>query len=111
MDQRAEDALQEAPEGWHPLVRALLGKLADVPGWSSDRIEQIKEKFGGLRFYYSRSNLPAASEARIERLIRAAEEQSATTCTRCGETADDVRQRTRARKLIVTQCQRCWLDS
>ncbi len=62
--------------GWHPLIDNLLAQLVSM-GWDK-QVVQIKEKFGGLRFYVGE----ATDEMR--EAIRAAESASFKTCERCG---------------------------
>lgn len=59
--------------GWWGLVQPLV-KLANAKNLE---IFQIKEKFGGLRFY-------AARDEELEKAIRAAEDDSLITCEECG---------------------------
>ena len=47
-------------------------------GWDRD-LHQVKEKFGGLRFYVG------ASTPEMEKRIDQAEEESFQTCENCGE--------------------------
>jgi len=47
-------------------------------------VQQIKEKFGALRFYCSAHTDDADASARFDELVRAAEKASAVTCERCG---------------------------
>lgn len=66
--------------GWRPLIRGLDANLRDLdPDY---RIGQVKEKFGGLRYYID----SFAEEHREEayRLIRLAEEVSFRICENCG---------------------------
>jgi len=46
------------------------------------RLVQIKEKFGGLRFYYSRN---AENAERIDALVSFAENLCDRTCSHCGK--------------------------
>lgn len=46
-------------------------------------IHQIKEKFGTLRYYIASSHV---DRNKIDEIIRKAEQLSAVTCERCGET-------------------------
>lgn len=62
--------------GWMPLVERLIADLIAL-GWDRD-CHQIKEKFGGLRFYTGQ-----LSEACTRRIL-AAEEESERTCEVCG---------------------------
>lgn len=66
----------DAPTGWLPLLERLIVDLL-VLGWDRD-CQQIKVKFGGLRFYVG-----AASEECRTR-IDAAEGEAESTCTVCG---------------------------
>ena len=64
-------------EGWFGLIHDLLEELL-VTDWDKD-VHQVKEKFGGLRFYVG-----GASEE-IHKIIRKYEELSYKTCEVCGE--------------------------
>jgi len=70
-----EDALSFVGKGWHPLVSKLIDDLFEL-GWDGELI-QIKEKFGGLRFYVG----DASDE--IHKRIVEAESESFRTCERC----------------------------
>lgn len=63
--------------GWKDLVEGLILLLLSV-GWDKN-LSQVKEKFGGLRFYVGE----AADE--MYEFIDRAEELSFTICERCGE--------------------------
>lgn len=67
--------IKECGPGWDKLIDPLIAlcTLRKV------KIVQIKEKFGGLRFYVEYSN-PA-----IDRRITEAEKQSFNICEMCGE--------------------------
>lgn len=67
----------ECGKGWEGLYRPLLD-LCKLKGIS---VMQVKEKFGGLRFYIG----GYAAEQDISMLIRAAEAHSYHTCEDCGE--------------------------
>jgi hypothetical protein len=67
-------------EGWWPLIATLDRQIAAVA--ADYQVHQIKEKFGGLRFYY---RLPDGSRPeQINDLIRDAEATAAHTCEICG---------------------------
>ena len=72
-----EEHINDAPPGWRPLVTKLITDLLDT-GWDGD-VQQVKEKFGGLRFYVGALN------DRQWDLIRAAMEESYKICDVCGE--------------------------
>lgn len=63
--------------GWQPIVRKLIEDLKAI-GWDGD-IKQVKEKFGGLRFYTGSTNYEQ------DLLISRAEETAAKTCEVCGQ--------------------------
>lgn len=65
-------------EGWHEILRALEEQLNLIdPDYT---IQQVKEKFGGLRYYASTNE----SGSNFHDLIRLAEEKSEKTCEVCG---------------------------
>jgi hypothetical protein len=67
----------ECGDGWYPLIKDLISDLIEL-GWDKQTC-QVKEKFGGLRFYIN-----GASEE-IYKRIRIAEDLSYETCETCGE--------------------------
>jgi hypothetical protein len=68
--------------GWYPILVDLDMQLATLdPDYD---VQQIKEKFGTLRFYCSANIDDADASARFDELVRAAENASAFTCERCG---------------------------
>ena len=62
-----------------PLVEALNRKLATQDPVSSFEVLQVKEKFGGLRFY------PNHHSDAIDECIQKAQEQAVKTCMECGQ--------------------------
>lgn len=65
-------------KGWLPMVIELDKQLAELhPDY---KIDQIKEKFGGLRYYVSGVNSEAG-----QKLISDAESKSYEICDKCGE--------------------------
>lgn len=68
--------------GWHDLVVAL-NDLLDVEANGDFRFTQVKEKFGQLRAYWT----GADPSGRIDQLVEAAEEISASMCETCGADA------------------------
>jgi hypothetical protein len=83
----------ECGPGWAHLYEPLIALVEKKGG----TVLQVKEKFGGLRFYYG----PADDV--IERAIRLAEQASAVTCETCAAPGE-----LRGRDWIVTLCQSCW---
>jgi hypothetical protein len=72
-----EDVLSCVGKGWHKLVNSLIDDLFKL-GWDGSLL-QIKEKFGGLRFYIGQGS------AEIFDRLYIAEEESIHTCEECGE--------------------------
>lgn len=71
------------PAGWEKLVTDLVVEVereAAATGQALLRIDQIKEKFGGLRVYFNR--IPSN---KIQDLVSAAEKQAFQICDRCGQ--------------------------
>lgn len=68
--------------GWHPLVRELEAKLLEMD--QSYILDQIKEKFGGLR-YYATNSTTKVDYAAFHALIHAAEGDSFQICEVCGK--------------------------
>jgi hypothetical protein len=63
--------------GWAPRINKLISDLI-AAGWDKN-LQQIKEKFGGLRFYID------ATDAHLSDLIGQAESDSLKICELCGE--------------------------
>jgi hypothetical protein len=66
------------PEGWVDIVWRLSEQLEPL----GVECDQVKEKFGGLRFYTSGTEDP--NDKRIDDLIRQAEHEAERTCDICG---------------------------
>lgn len=88
-------------EGWWPIIEALCKQIQSHTDWTNGRhaalkkenqynlkipkkvkqvkINQIKEKFGGLRFYYE------GGDPEISGMVRMAESWAANTCESCGK--------------------------
>ena len=64
-------------EGWNELIKNLIEELLQL-GWDK-RINSIKEKFGGLRFYIE--NYPVGGHEVVSKYERL----SYHTCEKCGE--------------------------
>ena len=63
--------------GWYPIVRSLIEDLISL-GWDK-QTTQVKEKFGGLRFYIN-----TGSDGIHQRILQA-EKESYETCEVCGK--------------------------
>ena len=64
-------------EGWFQLIKDLIVDLNKM-GWDK-QVTQVKEKFGGLRFYIN------SGEPEIHQRILQAEKDSYKICEVCGE--------------------------
>jgi hypothetical protein len=67
----------ECDEGWYQLLKDLIVDLIEL-GWNK-QICQVKEKFGGLRFYANETS------TEMDKRIRAAEDLSYQTCEVIGK--------------------------
>jgi hypothetical protein len=73
-------------EGWWPILESLCGQIQHHINWKNKKSEvvpqvtvaQIKEKFGGLRFYYS------GGDDEISGMVRMAEAWADHSCETCG---------------------------
>lgn len=87
-------------EGWWPIIEALCKQIQSHTDWTNERraalkkdnqynlkipkavqqvqVRQIKEKLGGLRFYYD------GGDPEIAGMVRMAESWAACTCETCG---------------------------
>jgi hypothetical protein len=76
-------------EGWHPIILALTQQIQARIDWSVKlghpinqvKVSQIKEKFGGLRFYYD------GGDDCIDGMVNMAELWASQTCEMCGDRA------------------------
>ena len=67
----------EIGDGWFPLIKELIEDLISL-GWDKQTC-QVKEKFGGLRFYIN-----TGSDEIFDRISKA-EEDSYKICEKCGK--------------------------
>lgn len=93
-----EDTADCVGKGWRPLVQSLI----DQCHAEGVKILQIKEKFGGLRFYTE----PHQS-AVLEEMIRGAENGSFHICEDCGTTEDVKHGNLKESGWIKTLCLGC----
>lgn len=79
-----DDHKEHVGEGWWPIVKALHTTIDSLaPGYE---VLQIKEKFGGLRFYYRLPNgTSELATSTIHVMTDAAEALSFRTCENCGK--------------------------
>lgn len=69
----------ECGDGWFEILDNLMDKIKEVDTDRSVSVHQVKEKFGGLRFYIEGGN------DEVDKLISEAEEKSFKTCEVCGK--------------------------
>jgi len=81
--------------GWRPLVEKLVDDIIKID--PTIEVTQVKEKFGGLRFYVS-----GASDE-VYDLIEKAEKESYDICEECG-TKENV---TTKGSWLLTLCDKC----
>jgi len=67
---------QELILGVHEALTALLGEYYEI--------HQIKEKFGGLRYYWGAPGADPENVQAAQKLVDAAEAQSFKVCEQCG---------------------------
>jgi len=66
--------------GWRKILEEL---HANLIGWAPNyQVDQVKEKFGGLRVYLTYNQLSMVTD--MERAVGYAEQQSLKTCEMCG---------------------------
>lgn len=84
----------ELPKGWVHIVDELAQGIMSIPGIDIDMFEvlQVKEKFGGLRFYTSLPPIEVGGSEEIVKAVRSligdAEAKSYKTCEVCGAPAE-----------------------
>lgn len=72
--------------GWYPILEKLCSNIQHHIDWKAKQgkpvpqvtVEQIKEKFGGLRFYYQ------GGDDEISGMVRMAESWADVACEECG---------------------------
>lgn len=89
----------ECGDGWFPLLDKLSADIASIDkrDGSETIAVQVKEKYGGLRFY-----IEGGTEA-VWEVINKAEDDSLAICEWCGEQGGR-----RGIVWIYTLCDKCW---
>ena len=90
----------ECGDGWFNLLNQLMSNIQHYTDWNNDNfakgykqykqvpqvtLDQVKEKFGTLRFYYT------GGDEHISGMVRMAESMSAVTCESCGNPGEQTR--------------------
>jgi hypothetical protein len=73
-------------KGWYPILERLCANIQQHIEWANREsevvpqvvVEQIKEKFGGLRFYYQ------GGDEQVHGMVRMAEAWAGIACEDCG---------------------------
>jgi len=79
----------ECGDGWFNILDQLMGSIQHHLDWKNKNslvvdqvtLDQVKEKFGTLRFYYS------GGDDTIDGMVRLAESMTSVTCEECGNPA------------------------
>lgn len=88
-------------EGWRSIIEQLHNDLVKLdPEYT---VDQIKEKFGGLRYYATSHSANASVSNQFHDLIDAAERKSLSTCEFCGQPG----KQTPPPRWIKTLCGEC----
>jgi hypothetical protein len=89
MEKEYPDLFTVHPEcgaGWEGLLREVFDVVkVQITDPAQFRLLQIKEKFGGLRFYYGLDDVSDEAHEAIRNAVNAAEEKSARTCELTGK--------------------------
>ena len=94
----------ECGNGWYNILNQLMGNIQHHIDWKNRKeevvaqvtLDQVKEKFGTLRFYYS------GGDDVIDGMVRMAEAMSGVTCEECSAPAQ-----THGPGWIRTICEPC----
>lgn len=96
----------ECGDGWYGLLHDLCTKIqehCDKTDCPQVEAVQVKEKFGGLRFYI------IGGDDTVDAMIREAEEAADRTCEACGSVGEDVMPRSR-RGWFSVKCEDCYRE-
>ena len=94
----------ECGDGWFNILDQLMGNIQHHIDWKNKKeevvaqvtLDQVKEKFGTLRFYYS------GGDDYISGLVSMAESMTGVTCEECGNPGES-----RGGGWIHTYCEPC----
>jgi hypothetical protein len=88
----------EISEGWKGLVDEITSKIETINNKYSPssyiRAAQVKQKFGGLRYYISIEEIDEQDVRYVYDMIAEAEKRSFTICEYCGSPAKTSKDRT-----------------
>jgi hypothetical protein len=103
-------ALPAVGNGWKDIIIGMCRDIAAIDKDSIVRVLQVKEKFGGLRFYYGveggyEGNKDLWKE--VEKIVRAGEAEAYKTCEYCG-----IQPATQTKSMwIKTLCEPCMTNA
>lgn len=102
----------ECNEGWHPIIDDLSKEVSEIAkkfpainGENRINVVQIKEKFGGLRYYVDYYSMSDDDIQQIEYVIRNAEMKTFIICEDCGGNGEKVSPRRYWMKTLCPNCQ------
>lgn len=72
----------EVGDGWHDIIDRLCADIMAIDPGPEFKATQVKEKFGGLRFYTT--SVPTDKSRVVSNRISEAEAESYKTCEDCG---------------------------
>lgn len=97
----------EHGDGWYNLIDELSKELTEISEKHNIQIiaDQVKEKYGGLRFYFSISGeCEKAIEDLVYTAVRKAEEKADITCEECGADGAQLNHRSYWYKTLCPKC-------
>ncbi len=79
-------------DGWEPIIRKLSERIVSLNLSHSVEVVQVKEKFGGLRYYFdiiydieNDEDYPIGEADIVDKLVKEAEAEADQTCEKCGK--------------------------
>ena len=82
--------------GWYEIIDELCGNLhklfteLELTGEDYPAVEQVKEKYGTLRFYIDLTRkMSSDDKEKVYQFIRNAEHRSSITCEKCGKPGEE----------------------
>lgn len=97
-----EFALRCVGKGWSGLINKLFDEKPE-----GAQVAQVKEKFGGLRFYVDYIDVNDEDVEKFEKLISWAESESFKMCEDCGSRENVSTKPIEGRYWILTLCDLC----
>lgn len=88
------------PQGWIPIVAEAAQAMAGIQGVV---VEQVKQKFGGLRIYTKGGSV---DDAAVKDIVLRAVSSAEKTCEACGST-DDAKLHKSSRGWVRNLCVKC----